>query len=500
MKSISTSRNVLFGFLGWVLPLGCTVAFTPMIVHGLGPDAYGLYAVIVGVIGYLASMKFNVGRSVTKYISACLPESQARLAGEVLSTSFFLYMFIGVAGAVLLVASADWLVVRVLAIAPVYQSTARLSLYLGAAGLTFTLLAQLLSAAPQALQRFDLYGYVTIGSGVAAITGNGLMVWLGFGFAALIAWNVVVGLFACLAFAAIARRLLPGVRLTVRLRKSLLMELLRFSGAVTIYQVAGNLIVLFERGWITRVLGSAAVTYYVIPMTIAIYIHAFIASLTQVVFPMASEASAGRDMERVHRTYTHALKYICVLLVFIAVSLFSGSRELLANWMGQDFSRAASEVLRVHVVTFTLMALAVVPWQIADGIGFPRWNAVLSLVWLLFMIPLAITLVGRMGILGMAYARGIVVVLSVPFYIGYIERRVFGRILWSHWWRIGYKLAAAGLVMALILNWLLLRSPSGWIWLAVDVFLGGLSMAAVLWIAGYLDGGEKEWLKQFSPI
>ena len=308
MKSISTSRNVLFGFLGWVLPLGCTVAFTPMIVHGLGPDAYGLYAVIVGVIGYLASMNFNVGRSVTKYISACLPESQARLAGEVLSTSFFLYMFIGVAGAVLLVASADWLVVRVLAIAPVYQSTARLSLYLGAAGLTFTLLAQLLSAAPQALQRFDLYGYVTIGSGVAAITGNGLMVWLGFGFAALIAWNVVVGLFACLAFAAIARRLLPGVRLTVRLRKSLLMELLRFSGAVTIYQVAGNLIVLFERGWITRVLGSAAVTYYVIPMTIAIYIHAFIASLTQVVFPMTSEASAGRDMERVHRTYTHALK------------------------------------------------------------------------------------------------------------------------------------------------------------------------------------------------
>jgi len=92
------------------------------------------------------------------------------------------------------------------------------------------------------------------------------------------------------------------------------------------------------------------------------------------------------------------------------------------------------------------------------------------------------------------------VVLSVPIYIGYIERRVFGRILWSHWRRIGYKLAAAGLAMALILNWLLLVSPSGWIWLAADVVLGGLSMAFVLWLTGYLDGGEKEWLKQFSPI
>jgi len=334
------------------------------------------------------------------------PETQNGLAGEVLSTMFFLYMFIGVSGAVFLVAFADWLVVRVLAIAPEYQSAARLSLYLGAAVLVFTLLTQLLGAVPQAFKRFDLFGYVTIGGGVAAISGNGLMVWLGFGFAALIAWNAVVGLVVCLAFAAIARRLLPGARLTVRVRKNLFMELLRFSGAVTIYQVAGNLLVLFERGWITRVLGSAAVTYYVVPMTIAIYIHAFIVSLTQIVFPIASEASASRDMERLRSTYTRALKYICALLVFTAVSLFSGSQELLANWMGKDFSQVASEVLRVHVVTFTLIALVVVPWQIADGIGFPRWNAVMSLVWLLLIPPLAITLVGRVGILGMAYARG----------------------------------------------------------------------------------------------
>ena len=39
MKSVSTSRNVLFGFLGWLLPLGFTVVFTPVIVHGLGVTA-----------------------------------------------------------------------------------------------------------------------------------------------------------------------------------------------------------------------------------------------------------------------------------------------------------------------------------------------------------------------------------------------------------------------------------------------------------------------------
>ena len=486
----------MFGLLGWLVPLAATFALTPMIVHGLGAESYGLYALIVGIIGYLATLNFNVGRVITKYLAAGEVGHQSDLIGEVLSSTLFLYMVIGLTSAAALILLADPLMGRVLHITPGFQPAVRLSLYIGAAGLLFAMLSQLFGAVPQALQRFDLYGYITIGSGVAAIGGNGMMVWMGYGFTSLIVWNVVVSLLACLAYGIVARRLLPGVKLAARFRKNLLPELLRFSGAVTVYQIVGNVMVLAERGWLARSLGAGSVTYYVVPMTIAVYLHAFVSSLTLVIFPMASEANARQDTARLHRIYTRALKYVSVVVVFIAVALSCASHELLSIWMGEGFADLSGTVLRIHVITFSILAMLVVPWQIADGLGFPGCNAFVSVLWLLIGIPAAALLTPRWGILGVACAR-LAAMAVVPFYMVYIERRVFGGFLWDFWRRVGLSLAAAGGLSAVFLTGLLRWLPSGWIWLSVSVLLSGSMMLAILWLVGYLDKTEKDWLRQF---
>src|ERR1044072_9978504 len=86
MKNISVSRNVLFGFLSWFLPLSVTFVLTPLIVHGLGAEAYGLYALVMGFITY--SFTSSIGRSVTRYVAAYRASNQTEQIGEVLSSSF----------------------------------------------------------------------------------------------------------------------------------------------------------------------------------------------------------------------------------------------------------------------------------------------------------------------------------------------------------------------------------------------------------------------------
>jgi len=495
LKKTSVSRNVLFSFLGWVLPLCFTFVLTPFIIRGLGSESFGLYLLIMGVVGYLASLNFNVGRAITKYVSAFQVNRQTEQISEVLSTTLGLYLLIGIvtAGGMLLL--SNWLVVDALKIAPALQPVAELSLTWAAAGLLFTLLSQVFGAIPQALQRFDLYGIITIISGIASVAGSALIVWLGLDVAALTAWVALVSFFTSVAFIVVTHRLLPGVRLTGRVQKPLLVGLLKFSGAVTAYQIFGNLLVLFERGWLTRSLGAAAVTYYVVPMTIAIYIHSFITSLTLVIFPMVSEAGAHRDTFRLRKIYTRAYKYVSVLAVFPVITLVVNGHQFLSNWMGEDFASKAVGVLEVQAIAFGLLALLIVAWQVADGLGFPSRNAILSLIWLAIVVPVGIWLTPRLNILGLAWAR-LLAMGSVPVYIIYIERRVFGHWLASFWARTGVSLLFGGGLAAIVQVFLLNQMQVGWLWLSAEIGFSGVVYLSTLWAIGYLDEDERKRIRE----
>jgi O-antigen/teichoic acid export membrane protein len=494
MKSISVSRNVLFGFLSWFLPLGFTFALTPLIVHGLGTEAYGLYALVMGFVGY--SFNFSIGRAITKYVSAYRASNQTERIGEVLSSTFILNLCVSLLSAGALALIADWLVTRVLNIAPPLQPQARLAFYLASVGLIFTMLSQVFSAVPQAVQRFDVYSLIATSAGIATIVGNASLVRMGFGASALIAWNVAATALGCVAYFVASRQLLPEARLTLQIRRDLLAGIIKFSSAVTAYQVMANLLLLFERSWLTRSLGTAAVTYYVVPMTIAVYIHAFISSLTLMIFPMASEAGARQDTVRLRQVYTRAFKYTGMLVVFLSLTLAVGSRQILSNWMGPEFAQNSAGVLAVQSVVLGLMAMLIVPWQIADGLGFPGRNALLSLWWLAATVSLALFLTPRLGIMGMAYSR-LIPMLITPVYILYVERRAFGRNLWQFWRRVCFSLLLSGGLTALT-EVLLFRSlPEGWLWLAITIGVGGLVFWSLLLVTRFMDTDEQQWLRRF---
>jgi O-antigen/teichoic acid export membrane protein len=494
MKRISLSRNVMFGFISWLLPLGLTFALTPLIVHGLGAQDYGLYALVMGFIAY--SFTFNVGRAITKYVAAYRASNQDERIGEVLSTTLMVNLLMGIISAVALAMAANVLVTRVLNIAPHLQANALLAFYLAAAGLLVTMLSQVFSAVPQAVHRFDIYSLVTTLTGMITIGGNGLLVWLGFGIKSLVAWCGIATALSCVAFFVASRRLLPEARLTFRFKKDLVSGILRFSGSVIAYQVLANLLLLFERGWLMRTLGSEAVTFYVVPMTIAIYIHAFISSLTLVIFPLASEAGAQQDTVRLYGIYTRAFKYISLMVVFIVITTAVGSWQLLANWMGVDFANHAAGVLATQAVVFGLMALLIVPWQIADGLGFPWANALLSLWWLLTTALLAIFLTPRMGIQGMAWSR-LIGMLVVPIFILIVERHVFGRNLWEFWRRVGASLVLSGLLTGLAQHFMFKHLPFGWLWFLLTIVTSGLLFGAMLLLTRYMDNEEQQWLRSF---
>lgn len=494
MKRISLSRNVMFGFLSWLLPLGFTFALMPLIVHGLGAEAYGLYALVMGFVAY--SFTFNVGRAITKYVAAYHANGETERIGEVLSNTLMINLVVGIVSASVLALSAHVLVTRILNIAPALQAHAKLAFYLASIGLLLTMLSQVFSAVPQAVHRFDVYALVTTIIGILTIGGNGLLVWFGFGTTTLVGWNAAVTAISCGIYFLASRSLLPEAHLTFRLKKDLLVGILRFSSAVIAYQILANMLLLFERSWLTRKLGPAAVTFYVIPMMMAIYIHAFISSLTLVIFPLASEANARQDAKALRRIYTRAFKYVSFLVLFLTVTLAVGSHRILTNWMGQEFAMRSSRVLTIQAVVFGLIAWGIISWQMSDGLGRPGRNALLVLSWIIIAVPIMIWLTPIKGVAGMAYGR-LASALTIPIYVLLTERVIFGKCLWDFWRRTGLLLLSAGVVLGISEMFLFNKLPGGWFWLLVGIGVSGSLYLGVLWSVGYLDQDERAWLRQF---
>jgi O-antigen/teichoic acid export membrane protein len=483
----------MFGFLSWFIPLGFTFLLTPVIVHGLGVDAYGIYALVMGFVAY--SFTFNVGRAITKYVAAYHANNQTERIGEVLSNTLMINLVVGVLSAGALALSANVLVTSVLKIAPELQEYAKLAFYLAAVGLLLTMISQVFSAIPQAVHRFDVYSLITTIVGILTIGGNGLLVWFGYGAVSLVAWNAGVTGISCIVYFGASRSLLPEAHLSFRVKKDLLSGILRFSSAVIAYQILANIFLLFERSWLTRTLGPSAVTFYVVPMMMAIYIHAFVSSLTLVIFPLASEADAKQDLKRLRQVYTRAIKYITVLVLFLTLSLALGSHRILTSWMGPEFAARSSVVLTIQAVVFGLIAWGIVSWQMSDGLGRPGRNAILVLAWIIIGVPIMIWLTPISGVVGMAYGR-LASALTIPVYVLLTERLIFGKCLWDFWRRTGLIILAAGVVLA-ITQLLLFRSlPGGWLWLSVSILVSGAFYLGVLWTLGYLDQDERAWLHQ----
>lgn len=494
MKS-SLPRSVFFGFLSWVLPLGLTFAATPQIVHWLGAEEYGLYALILGFISY--SFTFSTGRAVTKYVAHYHSTGEIEQINDILSATLIINLAVGTIGAVVLSLLSGVLVRDVLMIqGGDLQAKAVIAFYIAAATLATWMLGQVYSSVLQALGRFDLFSQATLATSAVQTLGSVFLVWSGYGSITLLWWNLLTGILTTAGFYLFARKLLPDFTFSLSPKKESFKLVGQFSVGVIGYQILSNILLLFERSIITRRLGTEALTFYVVPMSLSFYIHHFVGSLTLVLFPMTSGMVARQDSTRLLSVYQRATKFVCLTVAFLGVTLATISRVFLGVWLSQPFADNSTWIFVFHVATYSLMAILIVSWQMCEGHGYLGYNVGLIAVFLLISVPLMIYLSPVFYGTGVAAAR-FIGVLTIPVFIGIVERRIFGAVLWQFWSDILSKLLIAGAICGLVEHFALLNLPRRWIGVFSAVAIGGAFYIVAIFAIKYLSGDEKLWFKNF---
>ena len=489
--SRSIARNVLYGFSTFVLPLGLSFVATPLLIANLGLQNYGIYMLILGVVGF--SFIFSFSRAITKYIAEYRANGENEKIPQLISVAFLLNLVIGLICILFVCLSAKWLVSDVLKIDVEMQGIAVNALYIASIIIFLAVLTQIFTAVLQGIHRFDVYSTFFNLNNVALLAGSILLAYSGFGILSLLAWNLFVTFIICWIFYKKSKKLLPEFTLNFKLKSETLKLLVGYNVGVIIYQILSNGLLLFERGWITRHFGTENLTYYVVPMTLAIYIQGFISSLILVIFPLASELKNNSD--KLLRLYLTATKTVCFFVIFLATTIIVENNFFLTLWLGAEFADKTSLLLVIHTVTFSLAAILAVSWQMTEGLGHPNYNCFIFVINLVISLLLMIGLTESYGNTGVAIGRWAGFAMMF-FSIFYVEKWFFGRIQSEFWLKLFSRLTVAAGFSILVEKLFIGNFALNWITFVIANLSGAIIYCLTLWLLGFVNEDEKLLLRR----
>lgn len=484
--SKSIFKNVLWGFSTWILPVMLSFFTTRTIVKALGDQDYGIYALVLGFVGY--SFNFSFGRAVTQYVAEFRARSENSKIPDLISSAFLINLIVGLFSVSVICFFADWLVLNFLKIDAAARDKSVTALYIASAIIFFSMFSQVFNSVLQGIHRFDVYSKIFNLNNFALLSGNLVLALLGFKLITLFVWNLVVVFLTCLIFGISAKRLLPEFKLSLNYQPETLKLIIKYSYGVIGYQILSNFLLLFERGWIIRELGAETLTYYVVPMTLSFIIHNFISSLILVIFPLASELK--NDTEKLLRLYIKATKVVIFFAALMGTSLIIESKFFLTLWLGADFAEKAWVLLIVHTITYSLVAIQAVSWQMTEGLGYPNYNFLIFLVCLIVSVALMVGLTPNFGSYGVALGR-MAGYSTIFLSVFYVEKWFFKKVQIKFWLKNLAILSAACAFSALTQKYIIENFSKDWFVFVAAAGSGAIVYFFMAWILGFVSQDDK---------
>ena len=425
-RAWQAARNAGFALLEFAWPLGLALLVTPLLIRGLGVDAYGVLSVVAVLLGMLGLLDLGIGGAGVREMAQHLGRGELRPAATVFGTVVTAYVAIGLAAALFVFLAAPLVVTGVLLVPDDLVDPAVAAFRVSGLGFPMALAVGALASVLRAAQRFDLSARVALVFSTIGPLAALAMVQLGAGIVGVAASAVAVNAVAGIAYYRSARRLLGDVPIPMGVDTAVLRRLIGFASWFLVASIGVVVLYQLDKLLVAGMLGVTAVTYYVVPGNIANRIQGLLGAATAIVFPASSDLHARGDREALSRLYRDGTRLTFLLAASMAVPMAVFAEPFLRHWVGADFARESSLAMVLLVGTYALLGLTGVVWGLAFGAGRAKVNALFVLGMASLDVVLFVLLVRPYGISGAAAAYLLSALVGVPLLMGYLERTVLG--------------------------------------------------------------------------
>jgi O-antigen/teichoic acid export membrane protein len=490
-------RNVLFNWLNYGVLILITFLIAPLVVHGLGNTAYGVWGLIGQLLGYSFLLDFGMRIAVTRYVARHLALAQAGEINKVLTTSLICTCFsaaLALVGGVV----AAYLLPRFFAIPSELLLEARLSCIVVAAGVAVAFPGSVFQGCVTASSRYDLLSIRNISTNLA----RALLLWFflrrGYGLLAVALISTGSLYLGYGLDFLLARRQLPYIRIRREFFDvSTLRSLVTFSVYVFVLSVSWRLIFMTDNVVVGFVLGPVAVTFYTVGMQLADVLRDSLSNITALYASLASQMDALKQKDSLRRLFLGGARIGLLYALAGVVGLTVLGPRFLGFWMGESFMDRSGSILILLATETAFYPLALTCSQVLYGMNRHKVNAWLSLCNAAANLTLSTIMIRWWGAVGVAWGTLIpaffVEAMILPVYTAFVLQVPLRRFYVSGMLR---PLAAALPYAAWLWYWRTQGLIRGYLSLALTVGSGLIVYGLSAWLVG-IDTEDRKLARRF---
>jgi O-antigen/teichoic acid export membrane protein len=489
--------NVLASYGRFLVVMAVQFALTPVILHAVGAEDFGLWSLTFAVMGFLGLLDGGLATSAVKFIAECRGSGDTERRNTIASTLLALYLGL---------AALATLAVFVLSLGYVHwfhlpEAKASVALAL----LWLLALRSVIFALPLSLFHSLLFGeqknalLSAVQAGATLIYA--LAVWgalqLGAGIILVAAINLAAMLAEYGVYALLVRRVVPGLRLSLgRAQAAELKTLAGFSGAQLLVNIAQLVRLRTDPILVQLFCGLEPVAAYAVALRIAESALLLIKQAVNVLAPVIAQLHGAGETQKIKALFVRGSKLVLAGASVLSVALACLASEIVGLWVGPSLRDA----VRPLVILLAAMALAtpqLVGALVLVMTGQHAFSARAQTLGMVLNVAASVVLVRAVGPVGVALGTLVATIVvdvatvlpracrSVEVGVGSFARQVFAPSLVCGAVQAGVTLGLRGLLPA----------PTHLLGL-LPLALPGAVLFAALFLVAFTPPAERRWRKK----
>ncbi|MBK1665724.1 teichoic acid transporter [Rhodospirillum rubrum] len=395
----------------------------PFLIHALGPERYGLWALIGTIIAQFSLLDFGLSATAQRYMAGALAQEDRARAGEIFSAAALLFL---IAGGVALALSLILAAVAPLVMAPgPGRDEFALALAIMGVMVGLSLPLNVVRGTVMARMSFAWLSVIEIGRALLRVGAVVLVIDQGRGLAALAAITLAITVLEAVALRLLLARVLPW--LSVRLgavRRATLIELFHFSKHVFVVKIGDMARYRMDNFIIAPVLGLSAVTHYSAASRLADTFISLIDRVFTLCGPVFSGYAALDDRENMREKFLLFTRFATLATACAAGGVLSAGWIFIPLWLGAEFIDSY-HAMAALTIGLTALLIQAPTREVLSALYKHPFDAWTNLAEAVANLAISLLLVRDFGILGVALGTAIpMVVVKMGLLPVYACRRI----------------------------------------------------------------------------
>ncbi len=412
-------KNVFSSWASLIVTVLITFFVSPIIVHNLGKETYGIWVIIVSVTGYFTILDFGINAAIVKYISEYFSKNDEIGIRTIFSSSMFVFMIVAIA-IVVIGFFIGYNFKNFLEIKTLTYKVAAIAFGVIVIDIAISMIFSVFSGTFTALQEFVALNAISIS--VTIIKNTTLVIFLlnGYGLLSIAYIQLATSIVRCIAQYFYLRARYPEIYFEVKSINSDTFKVI-YNYSIYSFIIAIALKILFYTDSIVigKIINTESVAYYAIPSSLLDYIEKFVWAMIAVLVPVISGNDAIGQYNDNQKIYLIGTRYSILISAPILITLYFVGPDFIALWMGNDFRIYSSGVLRILTVGYGIAFSQLTAQALLKGIAKHKILALILFLEAGINLFISIFLAPKYGIEGVALGTTLPLVTASMILIVY---------------------------------------------------------------------------------